>query len=142
MDDLPIPNSLCSLPGLAPSSCADNGASWEEGAQTYEDIALFECLLRSHRFGPASDMRSHWPPISFQEAISSIHAACKYCSKDFSKDAVLAMAEDYIQYNYLSKSSCLEPRDSPASVVEFVALPGKCFAGGLPSVGAFGMKVA
>ena len=39
---------------------------------------------------------------SAREAIKTIHFACKYVAKDFSKGAVLEMAADYVQYNYLS----------------------------------------
>ena len=77
--------------------------------RSFDNLQEFECLLRAHGFGPPSNMRSHWPPIPFQQAIRTIHAACRYCGKSFSKRAVLVMAEDYIQYNYLSKSNpCLK----------------------------------
>ena len=118
----------------------------------FDDLLDFEGLLRYHGFGPASNMRFHWPPIPFQEAIRTIHAACRYCGKSFSKRAVLVMAEDYIQYNYLSKSNpCLKLPGTelsismtsstselnsitpeavlPSVVAQQLAHPGKCIEG-------------
>jgi hypothetical protein len=71
-------------------------------AVDYEIMANFEHLIRSHGFGPASNMQSRWRPVPWKEAIQSIHMACKHVAKDFSERVVLEMAQDYVKYNFLS----------------------------------------
>ena len=68
----------------------------------YEIVDNFESLLRAQSYGPANCLHSRWPPVPWQEAIKAIYCACKFIAKDFSKGAVLEMAADYVQYNYLS----------------------------------------
>ena len=69
-----------------------------------DNISQLESFLRANGFGPASNTRSSWPPIRFQEALKAIHAACKYVVKSFSKHAVLELAAEYVKYNYFSET--------------------------------------
>ena len=87
---------------------------------SYEIVDDFEILLRAQGYGPANGFHSRWPPVPWQEAIKTIHFACKHVAKDFSKGAVLLMAEDYVQYNYLSvdanKSENVPPSTSTSEL--------------------------